>query len=45
MLGDTPEFLTQKFDTIVNILTELGYKLEKDMGIDFIFVHKDKINK
>ena len=45
MLGDTPEFLTQKFDTIVNILTELGYRLEKDMGIDFIFVHKDKINK
>ena len=45
IMGDTPEFLTQKFDTIVNILTELGYKLEKEMGIDFIFVHKDKINK
>ena len=45
ILGNNPEFLTQKFDTIVDILMELGYKLEKDMGIDFIFVHKDKINK
>ena len=44
MLGDTPEFLTQKFDAIIDILTELGYKLEKEMGIDFIFIHKDKIN-
>ena len=45
VLGDTREFLTQKFNTIVDILTKSGYIIEKEMEFEFIFVHKDKINK